>query len=244
MSTIGVKGNKNYTQLLFLDGKKANLYNLTLDVAVYNNAKQKKPIANANVVLVGNDGSKYEGTTDAKGVLNGIPLDADVNYDLSAASGDVSSEKTYLTTNNTKAHKVYKKTLYIETSGVAKLPATKYEFYFKYNKHRVDSVQDTWTAFIDRLVEISKKKSISINIEASASKVPCMIVFKNNNELAAARATITMNKIKDAVAAKGGDVSKLKFNKRSSVQGPAWHNDHIERREVFEKYQYVKVSAN
>lgn len=244
ISTMGIKGSKNYTQLLFLDGKKASLYNLTLDVVVYNNTKQKKPIANANVVLVGNDGSKYEGTTDAKGNLKDIPLDADVNYDLSATSGDVSSEKTYLTTNNTKAHKVYKKTLYIEAGGVAKLPATKYEFYFKYNKHRVDSMQETWTAFIDRLVEISKKKSISINIEASASKVPCMIVFKNNNELAAARATITMNKIKEAVAAKGGDVSKLKFNKRSSVQGPAWHNDHIERREVFEKYQYVKVSAN
>ncbi|MBK7668031.1 MAG: hypothetical protein IPJ32_12275 [Sphingobacteriaceae bacterium] len=211
---------------------------------VYNNPKQKKPVPNANIALVGNDGSNYTGTTNAKGVLNNIALDADVNYDLSASSGDVSSEKTYLSTNNTKVSKVYKQVLYVETAGVAKLPATKYEFYFKYNKHRVDSVQETWTAFIDRLVEISKKKSINVSIEASASKVPCMIVFKNNNELAAARATITMNKIKDAVTAKGGDASKLKFSKRSMVQGPAWHNDHIERREVFEKYQYVKVSAN
>ena len=244
ISTMGVKGSKNFTQLLYLDGKKANLYNLILNVTVYNNAKQKKPVANSNVTLIGNDGSKYEGITNEKGILNDIPLDADVNYDLSASSGDVSSEKTYLTTNNTKAHKVYKKTLYVEAGSVSKLPASKYEFYFKYNKHRVDSMQETWTAFIDRVVEISKKKKVNINIEASASKVPCMIVFKNNNELAAARATITMNKIKDAVAAKGGDVSKLKFSKRSTVQGPAWHNDHIERREVFEKYQYVKVSAN
>lgn len=244
ISTMGVKGSKNYTQLLYLDGKKASLYNLTLNVVVYNNAKQKRPVPNANIILMGNDGTKYEGTTDSKGVLNDIALDSDVSYDLSASSGDVSSEKTYLTTNNTKANKVYKKTLYVDASGAPKLPATKYEFYFKYNKHRVDSVQETWTAFIDRLVEISKKKSINVSIEASASKVPCMIVFKNNNELAAARATITMNKIKEAVAAKGGDVSKLKFSKRSMVQGPAWHNDHIERREVFEKFQYVKVSAN
>lgn len=244
ISTMGVKGSKNYTQLLYLDGKKASLYNLTLNVLVLNNAKSKKPVANANVVLMGNDGSKYEGVTDDKGMLNNIPLDADVNYDLSANSGDVSSEKTYLSTNNTKANKVYKKTLFVDGGSNTKLPATQYEFYFKYNKHRVDSMQETWTAFVDRLVEISKKRTINISIEASASKVPCMIVFKNNNELAAARATITMNKIKDAVAAKGGDVSKLKFSKRSAVQGPAWHNDHLERREVFEKYQYVKVKAN
>lgn len=247
MSTIntkGITGSKNITQLLFLDGKKASMYNLTLNVTVLNNAKQKKPVANANITLMGNDGSKYEGITNEKGMLNDIALDSDVSYDLSASSGDVSSEKTYLTTNNTKANKVYKKTLYVQAGAVTKLPATKYEFYFKYNKHRVDSVQDTWTAFIDKVIEISKKKNVNINIQASASKVPCMIVFKNNNELAAARATITMNKIKEAVAAKGGDVSKLKFSKRSIVQGPAWRNDHLERREVFEKYQYVKVSAN
>ena len=245
ISTKGITGSKNITQLLFLDGKKAaGLYNLTLNVLVLNNAKQKKPVANANITLIGNDGGKYEGTTDAKGMLNAIPLEADVNYDLSATSGDISSEKTYLTTNNTKAHKVYKKTLFVEAGAPSKLPASKYEFYFKYNKHRVDSMQETWTAFIERVVEISKKKNVNINIEASASKVPCMIVFKNNNELAAARATITMNKIKDAVAAKGGDASKLKFSKRSSVGGPAWHNDHLEHREQFEKYQYVKVSAN
>ena len=244
ISTIGVKGSKNYTQLLYLDGKKASLFKLSLNVIVYNNAKQKKPIANANIVLVGNDGTNYTGTTDAKGALINIPLESDVNYDLSASANDASSEKTYLSTNNTKVNKVYKQVLYIETSGVAKLPATKYEFYFMYNKHRVDSVQETWTAFIDRLVELTKKRTVSVSINASASKVPCMRVFKNNNELAAARATITMNKIKDAVTAKGGDASKLKFNKKSSVGGPAWHNDHIERREVFEKYQYVKVSAN
>jgi hypothetical protein len=244
ISTKGISGNKNITQLLYLDGKKVNLYNLTLNVTVLNNPKQKKPVVGANITLMGNDGSKYEGTTNQKGMLNDIALDSDVSYDLSASSGDVSSEKTYLTTNNTKANKVYKKVLYVQAGAVTKLPPTKYEFYFKYNKHRVDSVQDTWTAFIDRVVELSKKRNVSINIQASASKVPCMIVFKNNNELAAARATITMNKIKEAVAAKGGDVSKLKFSKRSMVQGPAWHNDHIERREVFEKYQYVKVSAN
>ncbi|HWY10922.1 MAG TPA: hypothetical protein VN026_06345 [Bacteroidia bacterium] len=245
ISTKGITGNKIITQLLFLDGKKSSTFNLTLNVTVLNSPKSKKPVANANVVLVGNDGSKYEGTTDAKGMLNKITLDSDVNYDLSASSGDLSSEKQYFTTNNTSVNKVYKKTLYVEAGAVvSKLPPSKYEFHFLYNKHRVDSVQDTWIAFIDNVVALSKKKTVNISIEAMASKVPCMIAFKNNNELAAARATITMEKIKSAVTAKGGDASKLKFSKRSSVGGPAWHNDHVERRAEFEKYQYVKCSAN
>lgn len=244
ISTAGIKGTKNITQLLYLDGKKASTFNLTLNVTVQNSPKKRKPVANAAIVLVGNDGSKYEGTTNEKGVLNNISLDSDVNYDLSASKDDMSSEKTYFTTNNTLVNKVYKKTLYVEAGTVAtKLPPSKYEFHFLYNKHRVDSVQDTWVAFIDNVVALSKNKTVNISIEAMASKVPCMIVFKNNNELAAARATITMNKIKDAVAAKGGDVSKLKFSKRSSVGGPAWRNDHVERRAEFEKYQYVKCSA-
>jgi hypothetical protein len=243
ISTKGITGNKNITQLLYLDGKKSSTFNLTLNVLVQNSAKKRKPVANANVVLVGNDGSKYEGTTDAKGMLNSIVLDSDVNYDLSASSGDMSSEKVYFTTNNTSVNKVYKKTLYVEAGAVSKLPPSQYEFHFMYNKHKVDSVQDTWTAFIDNVVALSKTKTVNISIEAMASKVPCMIVFKNNNELAAARATITMNKIIAAVTAKGGNADKLKFSKRSSVGGPAWHNDHVERRAEFEKYQYVKCSA-
>ena len=63
----------------------------------------------------------------------------------------------------------------------------------------------------------SKAKTVNISIEAMASKVPCMIVFKNNNELAAARATITQNKIIAAVTAKGGNADKLKFIARAGA---------------------------
>lgn len=246
VSTKGITGSKNITQLLYIDGKKESEYRLSLNVTVLN--KNKKPVSGANVVLLGNDGSKYEGTTNEKGILNNISLETDVNYDLTANNGDATSDKSYFTTTNTKANKVYKKVLYVNAEAgsvsTARLPASRYEYYFKYNKHRLDSAQTEWNAFIDRVVELSKKKIVNVNIEASASKVPCMIVFKNNNELAAARAEITKNKIIDAVAAKGGDVKKLRFSKKTQVAGPAWHNDHIERREVFEKYQYVKVKAN
>ena len=245
-STAGIKGSKTITELIYLDGKtKSSLYSLSLNVVVYNNAKQKKVIANANVVLMGNDGSKFEGQTDEKGQLKDIGLDTDVNYDLSATKDDATTEKTYFTTNNTKANKVYNKVLFIENpNAIAKLPPSKYQFFFKYNMNKIDEAEDIWVSFIDRVVALSKKKTVNISINASASKVPSIREFKGNPALAASRALVTQEKIKAAVEAKGGDVSKLKFSKSSSVGGPPWKNDHELRKAEFEKYQFVKVSAN
>lgn len=244
VSTKGIKGNKTVSQILYLDGKtKTSAYALSLDVLVYKSESDKTPVANANIILVGNDNSKYEGTTNEKGELTGIALETDVNYNLTAKSGDATSEKSLFTTNNTKANKVYKKTLYLEGAPVAAKPFTvnKYEYYFTYNKNKLDSAQEVWDGFINKLVMVSKKKTITVAIEASASKVPTMISFKNNKELAASRAARTKEKIIEAVEARGGNIKRLKFTLHSSVGGPAWHNDHIERRQVFEKYQYVKA---
>ncbi|HRD39288.1 MAG TPA: hypothetical protein PLC65_11695, partial [Bacteroidia bacterium] len=182
-------------------------------------------------------------TTNDKGELTGIALETDVNYNLTAKSGNATSEKSLFTTNNTKANKVYKKTLFLEGAPVSTKPFTvnKYEYYFTYNKNKLDSAQEVWDGFINKLVMVSKKKTVTVAIEASASKVPTMISFKNNKELAASRAARTKEKIIEAVEARGGNVKRLKFTLHSSVGGPAWHNDHIERRQVFEKYQYVKA---
>jgi tetratricopeptide (TPR) repeat protein len=247
-NTKGVKGSKNMSQVIYMDGKpaKTSQYTLSLNVLVQNNAKQRKPVGNANVVLIGNDGSKHEGQTDEKGHLKGVALESDVNYEVSATKDDLSSEKSYFTTNNTKANKVYSKTIYLETAPTAPVATTapgKYEFHFGYNHNKIDEAEQSWVDLIDRIVALSQKKTVTVNINSSASKVPCMRVFKNNKELAASRATVTEEKIKAAVEAKGGDVKKLKFVKASSVNGPPWRNDHDIHRAIFEKYQYVKVSA-
>lgn len=245
LSTKGIKGNKTISQILYLDGRtKASSYKLELDVVVYNNSSDKKPVTNANILLLGNNDTKFEGVTDDKGELKGIALDADVNYNLTAKSGDSGSEKSTFNTNNIKANKTFKKILYLESAPVASnkpLNVNKYEYYFTYNKNKLDSAQDVWNGFIDKLVKVSKKKTVTVQIEASASKVPTMISFKNNKELAASRASRTREKIIEAVEAQGGNVKRIKFTLHSSVGGPRWNNDHIERRQVFEKYQYVKA---
>ncbi len=245
LSTKGIKGNKTISQILYLDGRtKSSAYKLELEVVVYNNSSEKKPVANANVLLIGNNDTKYEGVTDARGEFKGIALDADVNYDLTAKSGDSGSEKSTFNTSNIKTNKTFKKILYLESAPVASskpLNVNKYEYYFTYNKNKLDSAQEVWNGFIEKLVKVSKKKTVTVQIEASASKVPTMISFKNNKELAASRASRTREKIIEAVEAQGGNVKRIKFTLHSSVGGPRWNNDHIERRKVFEKYQYVKA---
>lgn len=248
-STKGIKGNKNMSQVVYMEGKtpKSSQYSLTLNVTVFASPKQRKPVAGANVVLIGNDGSKYEGQTDEKGQLKNVSLESDVNYELSATKDDASSEKAYFTTNNTKANKAYSKTIYLEAAGAApvvKATPGKYEYHFGYNHNKIDETEESWTSLIDRIATASQKRTVVVNINASASKVPCMRTFKNNQELAASRAQLTADKIKAAVEAKGGDVKKIKFVKQSSVNGPAWKNDQDIHRSIFEKYQYVKVSSN
>lgn len=245
ISTNGIKGNKTISQILYLDGKtKASAFKMELDVVVYNNSTDKKTIANANVTLIGSDNSKYEGTTDDKGELKGVALESEVSYNLTAKSGETASEKLTFNTNGIKANKIFKKSLYLESAPVASSKPTnvnKYEYYFTYNKNKLDSAQEVWNGFIEKLARVSKKKTVTVQIEASASKVPTMISFKNNKELAASRASKTRDKIIEAVEAQGGNVKRIKFTLHSSVGGPRWRNDHIERREVFEKFQYVKA---
>jgi hypothetical protein len=245
INTKGIKGNKTISQILYLDGKtKTSTYTLSLDVIVLSGSNNKKPVANAKVMLEGNNNSYFEGVTNENGELKDIALETDVNYYVSAKEGENASEKSMFNTNNTKASKVYKKTLHLQSAPSTtpvKHTSGKYEYYFTYNKNKLDSAQEVWDGFIEKLVTLSKKKTVTVAIDASASKVPTMISFKNNKELAASRAAKTRDKIIEAVELKGGNVKRVKFTLHSSVGGPAWHNDHIERRQVFEKYQYVKA---
>ena len=116
-NTVGIKGSKSITQVLFIDGKPAKTFDLFLNVTVVNG--KRKPLANTNVTLNGNDGSKYDGVTDAKGHIKNIELFKDVNYDLIGENNGVTSDKVLFTTMNVTAKKVYEKTLVINSSAIA-----------------------------------------------------------------------------------------------------------------------------
>jgi len=247
ISTMGVKSGKIINQVVYMTGKpeKITSKDLVLDVIV-KDKKTKKPVANANVTLTDADGNKVEATTNAKGVVKGMELGADTKYQVSATGDGSASETVSFATAGVKGAKRITKTLLLvgEASGSdvsTALTPSEYEFYFGYNKN-INDDSETWTNFINNIVEMSKKKTVMISINASASFVPTR-AYKNNAELAATRASKLEARIKEAVEAKGGEVKKLRFAKKSKVGGPRYRGDHDINRETYEKHQYVKAKA-
>ena len=246
-NTLGVKGSKSITEILYIDGKAAKTFDVLLNVLVVN--KNKKPLADSKVTLTGNDGSKYEGTTDAKGRLKNIELEKDVNYDLIGENNNISSEKQVFTTMNVNAKKSYDKTIVIDAKASAVTnqnhnygcgTAVTYKYLFSYNKNETDEAQN-WANLIDGIVSKTKECNPTVKILSSASQVPTH-AFPNNHDLAKSRAENLEAKIKAAVTAKGGDASKIEFRQLAEVRGPNYESDY-KNKAKYEPFQYVKVIA-
>lgn len=267
-NTNGIKGSKSITQILYIDGKAAKTFDLFLNVVALNT--KGKPLANTNITLTGNDGSRYTGVTDAKGRIKGIELEKDVNYDLVGEHNGAVSDKLYFTTMNVTAKKVYEKTVVMDVAPIASANPDKgndpknggntgkhgrstysgantgcgspvnYSYYFSYDKNEVNEAAD-WSSLIDAIVAKTRECNPVVKIMSSASQVPTH-AFPSNRELAKTRAENLQEKIKADVAAKGGDASKIDFKVIYQVRGPVYEGDYQDT-EKYGKYQYVKVMA-
>jgi tetratricopeptide (TPR) repeat protein len=118
---------------------------------------------------------------------------------------------------------------------------TSYEKHYHYNRTGVDK---DFNRFINDLVNIIKANGVVyIDIESSASKVPTT-TYGDNDNLAKARLKEAKQKILAALAAKGISADKVKFvSETSLVQGPEYNDDWNTNREVYEKYQYIRIKA-
>lgn len=246
VNTKGSKAPKVFNQVLYLEKKAAAPSQLSLEVFVRN--KKKRPIANANVSLVDGNGQKFEGTTDEKGMLKNIPLDTDLKYELSANIDNKVSEPAAFNTKKMKGNAVIKKTLVIDesvTGAVAAtenvLPEGEYQFFFKYNRNKIDENEESWKNFVSKVSDLSKEKAVIVDVYSSASRVPTN-AYKNNKLLASSRAKKTVEKLSNAIAEKGGNMSNVSFKRRSKVNGPKYHND-PRKRKKYEPYQYVKAKV-
>lgn len=246
ISTVGVKSGKVVNQMIYMSGKPEKTTpaggDVSLDVVVKN--KKRKPVSNALITITDADGNKTETTTDENGLAKGIMLTTGTKYTITASKDGAVSEGVSFKAG--KGIKKFNKPLTLDADGGEEVAGTKgnaakYEFYFSYNKNQNDE-SDEWKTFITHITELSKKKTVTVTIKASASKVPTR-AFKNNKELASTRASKLQEKIKAAVESSGGNPSKVKFIKSSVVGGPAYRGDHDINRERFEKHQYVKASA-
>jgi hypothetical protein len=118
---------------------------------------------------------------------------------------------------------------------------TSYEKHYHYNRTGVDK---DFNRFINDLVNIIKANGVVyIDIESSASKVPTT-TYGDNDNLAKARLKEAKQKILAALAAKGISADKVKFVSETSLeQGPEYNDDWNTNREVYEKYQYIRIKA-
>lgn len=247
ISTIGVKAPKVFSQVIYMEGKPATVATgeQMLNVVV-KDRKTGKIIPNANVVLEDNEGIKTNYTTDESGFVKDVAVALNTKYKLNASEGSNVSDLLAFTTPLKASKKTITKTIYLGIEQIAgtstgNLPATRYEYFFKYNKNLNDETEEQWNTFIDKIIELSsKKRSVYITIRSSASYVPTR-TFKNNKQLASTRAKNLQTKIKEAVAAKGGDIKKLRFSRKSKVGGPRYRGDHDLGRAKYEPHQYVKA---
>lgn len=243
-TTVGLKSAKTITQVLYIDGYGEKATGLLLNVLVVNN--KKKPLPNTKIVLKGSDGSTYEGTTDAKGRIKNIELISDVNYDLVGESNGLTSEMQHFNTLNVGAKKSYDKTIVIDAAGVVATTVKDvkcgdkitFKHFFEYNANEVGDEGD-WNAFIEGVISKTKECTPTIKVLSSASQVPTR-AFSGNRELAQTRADKMEEKIKAAITAKGGDISKVNFEKHAAVRGPAYESDY-QNTKKYGPYQYVRV---
>ncbi len=264
ISTVGTKSAKVINQVVYLEGKpeKFTSKELLLTITV-SDPKTKKGIPNANITLTDSDGEKYETVTDKKGVVKGIELTPNTRYIVIAyKDGNISEVETF-TTGAISHSKAYSENLYVNyadsaaiaalaaastktavshTSETIKvLPASEYEFYYKYGRKVINQDDQTWLNFIDNVVELSKTKSVNVNIRSSASRVPAR---GGNKKLASIRAQKLEDLFRSSLQAKGVDLKKVHFVKSSVVSGPKYKGDAKLGRKKYEKYQYVKAKAS
>ncbi|MBI2967161.1 MAG: PD40 domain-containing protein [Bacteroidetes bacterium] len=116
-----------------------------------------------------------------------------------------------------------------------------YQQFFGYNMKDIDTVSQPFTSFADKLVEITKSGGkFSIHVEASASKVPSA-TYKSNHTLAKIRAGVTKNTLSNYLKRAGIDAEGITMTIDAKVQGPEYKRGTAGNKELYEKYQYVKI---
>jgi outer membrane protein OmpA-like peptidoglycan-associated protein len=91
---------------------------LLLNVLVLNNPKDRQPVANATVTVIGNDGKAMEVKTGPDGrTVTTTELQGENVYGITANSNNKISDKNSLSTKGQTESKTYEQTLFIDNNG-------------------------------------------------------------------------------------------------------------------------------
>ncbi|MCO6498963.1 MAG: PD40 domain-containing protein [Vicingus serpentipes] len=116
-----------------------------------------------------------------------------------------------------------------------------YQGFFDYNVKEINTTSSDYLAMVEKAVkEIQSGKTIAIQIESSASRVPTK-TFKTNINLASLRGEQAKEVLIKTLLAKGFDESKFNItNINAIVSGPKYIGDY-KNTEKYNKFQYVKI---
>jgi flagellar motor protein MotB len=115
---------------------------------------------------------------------------------------------------------------------------------FNYAHNSFEGTDANFRQFVNSVKEITKNdRMVIITIEGSASKVPTSD-YPSNYELAMSRAQNAKKIISQKLMEAGVQENAIRFEDlKASVQGPNYNNDVNENRKVYERFQYIKVTA-
>lgn len=229
---------------------------ISAEGVVYDN--DCKPYANKQINLINSKGDVVKtATTNSAGGFLITKLETLDEYNLTAADPDVNfCSKSKITFKDKKNKVISSKNIGSvapmaansskpeKHEQLAKVHHRKFEMYFKYNIFETDVADEPFKQYIGNLSELYKENGkINFNIVSCASQVPTK-KFASNKDLSIARADKMKTQLITALKEKGIDESKINFIKvRSIVGGPTYNADYLTNKAVYEKYQFVKVSA-
>ncbi|MCH7535797.1 MAG: hypothetical protein IH948_08675, partial [Bacteroidetes bacterium] len=122
-------------------------------------------------------------------------------------------------------------------------PKILFEEHFNYNMKDLKNSSKDFTYMMDKIASkiIESGKQARLRIEASASSVPTR-KYKSNEELAKIRKE--SGKINIVVALQSAGLTQDDVNfveEKSFVSGPKYNNDAFSNKDMYKKYQYIKV---
>lgn len=250
ISTMGISTAKLMNQVIYLEGKPEKLTSkeLLLDILV-KAAGSKKPVPEATVVITDADGEKREVVTDTKGQARKIELSPETSYQVYATIEDNVSETLSFTTSAIAEGKTYSETLVLEWVSPEELAASErgkaeagsqYHYTYKYGSKNINEKEKSWLLFIDYIVNAAENRpEVTVYIHSSASRVPTRL-RGGNKELAELRAKNFEALVRKNLENRAVDMSRIKFVRSASVQGPGYRGDLRVGRKKYEKYQYVR----
>ncbi|HEX7413600.1 MAG TPA: hypothetical protein VF411_06095, partial [Bacteroidia bacterium] len=87
---------------------------ISLNVLVLNNSREKKPVAKSDIKIVSKGVADYNIKSDDDGRKNGVELQAEKSYEITASANGTSGKTIMFNTIGVKGSKVYDKTIYVE----------------------------------------------------------------------------------------------------------------------------------